>query len=45
MGDFEGELNDTVQSFVTHIAELARQAAIGTVESAFGAGTNRAGGA
>lgn len=35
MSDFQSEMNHTVQSFVAQISELARRAAITTLESAF----------
>lgn len=35
MSDFQTEMNRTVQDFVTQISELARRAAITTLESAF----------
>jgi hypothetical protein len=35
MTDFQSEMNRTVQSFVTQISELARRAALDTLESAF----------
>src|SRR5512140_2216584 len=35
MSDFQNEMNRTVQSFVAQITELARRAAIDTLESAF----------
>jgi hypothetical protein len=35
MTDFQNEMNRTVQSFVTQISELARRAALDTLESAF----------
>jgi hypothetical protein len=37
MSDFQNEMNHAVQGFVTQITELARRAAIDTLESAFGA--------
>ena len=37
MADFQHEMNQTVTSFVAQISELARRAAIDTLESAFGA--------
>jgi hypothetical protein len=43
MSDFQNEMNRTVQSFVTQISELARRAALETLESAFGAGGPRQG--
>jgi len=36
MSDFQNEMNRTVQSFVAQITELARRAALDTLESAFG---------
>ena len=36
MSDLQTEMNRTVQGFVAQIAELARRAAITTLESAFG---------
>ena len=36
MSDFQTEMNRTVQGFVAQITELARRAAIDTLESAFG---------
>jgi hypothetical protein len=36
MSDFQTEMNRAVQGFVTQITELARRAAIDTLESAFG---------
>ena len=44
MSDFQKDMNQAVQSFVEQIAELARRAALDTLESAFG-GPGRAGGA
>ncbi|HEX2688760.1 MAG TPA: hypothetical protein VHN14_19190, partial [Kofleriaceae bacterium] len=35
MSDFQNEMNRTVQGFVAQITELARRAAIDTLESAF----------
>ena len=35
MSDFQNEMNRTVQGFVAQITELARRAAINTLESAF----------
>jgi hypothetical protein len=35
MSDFQNEMNRTVQAFVTQISELARRAALDTLESAF----------
>jgi hypothetical protein len=43
MSDFQNEMNRTVQGFVAQITELARRAAINTLESAFGGRTTRAG--
>ena len=47
MSDFQNEMNRTVQGFVAQITELARRAAVETLESAFGArgGRNGAGAA
>ena len=45
MSDFQTEMNRTVQEFVAQISELARRAAIDTLESAFGAGGPRSGNA
>ena len=39
--DFQNEMNRTVQSFVAQISELARRAAIDTLESAFGGKAGR----
>src|SRR5450755_3062426 len=36
MSDFQNEMNRVVQGFVAQISELARRAAIDTLESAFG---------
>jgi predicted HTH transcriptional regulator len=44
MSDFQNEMNRTVQEFVAQITELARQAAIETLESAFGGKVARSGG-
>jgi hypothetical protein len=41
MSDFQNEMNRTVQSFVAQISELARRAALDTLESAFGGGAAR----
>jgi len=41
MSDFQNAMNQVVQSFVAEISELARRAAINTLESAFGAGGTR----
>ena len=38
MSDFQTEMNHTVQGFVAQITELARRAALSTLESAFGGG-------
>jgi hypothetical protein len=35
MSDFQSEMNRTVQEFVAQISELARRAALSTLESAF----------
>lgn len=45
MSDFQNEMNHVVQGFVAQITELARRAAIGTLESAFGSRAGRANGA
>lgn len=45
MSDFQNEMNRTVQGFVAQITELARRAAINTLESAFGGRAPRAGAA
>jgi len=37
MSDFQNQMSHTVQGFVAQISELARRAAIDTLESAFGA--------
>jgi len=37
MSDFQNQMNHAVQGFVAQITELARRAAIDTLESAFGA--------
>jgi hypothetical protein len=37
MSDFQNAMNHTVQGFVAQITELARRAAVDTLESAFGA--------
>ncbi|HEU4733799.1 MAG TPA: hypothetical protein VFT22_38165 [Kofleriaceae bacterium] len=45
MSDFQNEMNHAVQGFVVQITELARRAAMNTLESAFGgsqAGRGRA---
>jgi len=44
MSDFQNEMNRVVQGFVSQIAELARRAAIDTLESAFGGRASRGGG-
>jgi hypothetical protein len=44
MSDFQNEMNRTVQGFVAQITELARRAAIDTLESAFGGRAPRGGG-
>lgn len=36
MNDFQNQMNHTVQGFVAQITELARRAALDTLESAFG---------
>jgi hypothetical protein len=41
MSDFQSEMNRTVQAFVAQISELARRAALDTLESAFGGGVAR----
>ena len=43
MSDFQNEMNRVVQGFVAQITELARRAAIDTLESAFGGRAARAG--
>jgi hypothetical protein len=45
MSDFQNEMNRTVQGFVAQITELARRAALDTLESAFGGRAPRGGGA
>ena len=45
MSDFQTEMNRTVQDFVAQISELARRAAIDTLDSAFGARGARRGAA
>jgi len=45
MSDLQNEMNRTVQGFVAQITELARRAAINTLESAFGERTARGGSA
>jgi hypothetical protein len=41
MSDFQNEMNRTVQGFVAQITELARRAAITTLESAFNGRASR----
>ena len=41
MSDFQSEMNRTVQGFVAQISELARRAAIDTLESAFAGRVSR----
>jgi hypothetical protein len=43
MSDFQNEMNRVVQGFVAQITELARRAAIDTLESAFGGRAVRSG--
>jgi hypothetical protein len=43
MSDFQNEMNRAVQGFVAQITELARRAAIDTLESAFGGRPARSG--
>ena len=43
MSDLQNEMNRTVQGFVAQISELARRAAINTLESAFGGRGGRRG--
>ena len=38
MNDFQNDMNHAVQGFVAQITELARRAALDTLESAFGGG-------
>ena len=45
MSDFQTEMNRTVQDFVAQISELARRAAINTLESAFDSKGGRKSGA
>src|SRR5437764_12329483 len=45
MNDFQTDMNRTVQGFVAQITELARRAAIDTLESAFGGKAGRGGAA
>jgi hypothetical protein len=42
MSDFQNEMNRVVQGFVAQITELARRAAIDTLDSAFGGRSGRA---
>jgi hypothetical protein len=44
MSDFQNDMNHAVQGFVAQITELARRAALNTLESAFGGGAGRSGG-
>jgi hypothetical protein len=44
MNDFQSEMNRTVQGFVAQISELARRAALDTLESAFGGHVARSAG-
>jgi len=44
MSDFQNAMNHAVQGFVTQITELARRAALNTLESAFGGRAERGGG-
>ena len=44
MSDFQNDMNRAVQGFVAQITELARRAALDTLESAFGGRTARSGG-
>ena len=44
MSDFQNEMNHAVQGFVAQIAELARRAALDTLESAFGSRGGAGGG-
>ena len=45
MNDFQTDMNRTVQGFVAQITELARRAALDTLESAFGSKAGRGAGA
>ena len=45
MSDFQHDMNHAVQGFVAQITELARRAALNTLESAFGGKAVRAGSA
>ena len=44
MSDFQHEMNQAVEGFVAQITELARRAAMDTLESAFGGRSGRASG-
>ena len=44
MSNFQHEMNQAVEGFVAQITELARRAAMDTLESAFGGRTGRASG-
>ena len=44
MSDFQVDMNRVVQAFVAQVSELARRAALETLESAFGDGTARSAG-
>jgi hypothetical protein len=44
MSDFQNEMNQAVQGFVAQLTELARRAAMDTLESAFGSRSGRASG-
>jgi hypothetical protein len=44
MSDFQNEMHHAVQGFVAQITELARRAAVDTLESAFGSRAGRDGG-
>jgi len=43
MSDFQSDMNRAVEGFVTQISELARRAALTTLESAFGGTPSRTG--
>jgi len=45
MSNFQNDMNHAVQGFVAQITELARRAALDTLESAFGGKTSRVGAA
>jgi hypothetical protein len=45
MSDFQNDMNHAVQGFVAQITELARRAALDTLESAFGGKASRSRGA